>query len=303
MDIKNLNLNLLRALYALLSCRHVTNAGRQAGVSQSSMSISLKQLREFFSDELIVPGQGNRMQLTPLGANLIGPVREAMATIDKIFSFHNPFNPLTDKRVFQIGMTDMLSFLLLPALIKSIETIAPNIKLIIRSPRYLTSTEVFESGELDLMVGLFEGVPSSLKQQSLFSDEVVIVGRQGHPAFENNTISIESILQYPLIQMAICDTPFQNYFDRFLSSQGYNKRVSVLVGQGISPLQSLPGTNYLSMSIRRVVEKLNSQIPLQFAPAPFDTGRFVCYQYWHPKNDDDAAHQWLRTLIKKLSDR
>lgn len=299
--MEQLNLNLLRALHALLTCRHVTLASKKIGVSQSSMSISLKQLREFYNDSLLVRGQNNLMHLTPLGASLIGKTREAMSMIDGIFSLSDEFNPLIDKRIFYIGMADLVSFLLAPTLISEIEKLAPHIKLRIAHPKYLTSMEVFESDKFDLMVGMFEGVPESLKQQKLYSDEAVIVGCQDHPAFEDGKISMDNILQYPLIQLALCDTPFYNYFDRYLISMGYEKRVSVSIGQGIIPLLSLPGTNYLTLSIRSVAEKLAQHFKLQLASVPFEVETYHCFQYWHQKDNDDPAHQWLRALIKKVA--
>ncbi len=65
MNINQLNLNLLRALYTLITCQHVTLAAQKIAVSQSSMSLSLKQLRQFFNDSLLVPGQLKMMQLIP----------------------------------------------------------------------------------------------------------------------------------------------------------------------------------------------------------------------------------------------
>ncbi|CDZ77429.1 HTH-type transcriptional regulator LeuO [Legionella massiliensis] len=304
MSINQLNLNLLRALYALLSCRHVTLAAKQIGVSQSSMSISLKQLREFFNDSLLVPGHYKIMQLTPLAVTLIEPVREVMSQIDKIFSPHSPFEPATSERIFKIGMTDLVSINLIQPLIHQMELLAPNIRLKLLHPKYLTSIEVFENNQLDLVVGMYEGVPENLKCQLLFKDEGVIVGCDQHPAFKDGKISLESVLNYPLIQMVLEETPFKNYFHKYLNALGYTKPVAVAVGQGLLPILSLPGTMYLTMTTRRVAEKINRELlKLQIAPVPFEIDEYVCSQYWHPKDNDDPAHKWLRSIMKSIVKR
>lgn len=295
-----LNLNLLRALHALLSCRHVTLASKQIGVSQAAMSVSLKQLREYFNDSLLVRGQNNIMHLTPLATSLIGKTRDAMSMIDGIFSPQHEFNASVAQRSFHIGMPDLVSYMLTAPLIRQAQVLAPNIKLHIAHPRYLTSLDDFESVKFDLMIGMFEGVPASLKQQKLYSDEAVIVGCKQHPAFKNGEISMESLLKYPLIQMSLCNTPFDNYFDKYLIKLGYDKRVSVSIGQGVIPLLSLPGTPYLTMSVRRVAESLAQHLQIQIAPIPFTIDRWHCYQYWHQKDNDDPGHKWLRTLIKDI---
>ncbi len=301
MSIKNLNLNLLRALNALLSCRHVTLASRLIGVSQSSMSISLKQLREFYRDALLVPGHHNIMQLTPLALSLLEPTRKAMSQIESIFSSHQPFNAQTDSRTFKIGMSDMVAFMLAPFFIQKLAELAPNLIVNIISSKYLTSSEIFESGEADLLIGMFEEAPGSLKQQLLFHDEAVVVACKDHPAFENGEITLENILKYPLIQMSLSGTPFNNYVDKSLSKLGVSKRVSVSVGHGLIPVLALQGTEYITISLRNAVEKLIQYIPLNTAPVPFPIETYTCYQYWHQKDNEDPAHQWLRSIIKNIA--
>ncbi|WP_058493712.1 LysR family transcriptional regulator [Legionella worsleiensis] len=296
--MKHLNLNLLRALYALLSCRNVTLASKQIGISQSAMSISLKQLRTFYNDPLLVPGQHNIMQLTPLALSLVEPTRIAISQINAVFSIHQSFKAATDTRTFHIGMSDLISYVLAPILIDKIQQLAPYLKLRFIHPNYSASADVFESGELDVMIGMFENVPGSLKQQVLFYDEVVIVGCKNHPAFAHGIINIDDLLNYPLIQPSLSDVPFHNHFDHYLSKKGEAQRVSVCTDHGLIPLIALPGTNYLTMTLRSAAERLNTFTELSIAPSPFLTEMYSCYQYWHPKDNEDQAHQWLRTLIK-----
>ena len=52
--LTELDLNLLNALQALLSERHVTRAGQRVGLSQPAMSAALARLRRYFDDELLV---------------------------------------------------------------------------------------------------------------------------------------------------------------------------------------------------------------------------------------------------------
>jgi LysR family transcriptional regulator, nod-box dependent transcriptional activator len=78
MHFNQFDLNLLRALDALLSERNVTRAAdtETLFVSQQAMSGSLHRLREHFHDPLLVR-VGRQMELPPARA-LAGPVREAL---------------------------------------------------------------------------------------------------------------------------------------------------------------------------------------------------------------------------------
>ena len=74
-DLKNFDLNLLRALDALLEEKNVTHAGQRLFITQQAASGALQRLREHFGDPLLTP-VGRRLELTPLALSLIHPVRE-----------------------------------------------------------------------------------------------------------------------------------------------------------------------------------------------------------------------------------
>lgn len=301
MNVNNLNLNLLRALNALLKSKNITIASKSIGASQSSMSTSLKQLREIFDDALLVPGQYKIMQLTPFACSIQEMVQEIMNKVDQVFNAHDSFVPEKSQRTFRIGMTDLVAASLISPLINRIEKAAPNIKLSIFIPSYLTSISIFESNQYDLLLGMFENVPTNLKRQKLYTDRAVIACCKNHPICQKKELFIEELVKYPLIQFSLLDTPFKNYINRFLTQLNYNKHASVSVGTALIPVLALPGTNYLTLTIKSIVDKFESLIGLQTFIPPFETDFYICYQYWHQKDDNDPAHQWLRQLIKTIS--
>ena len=52
--LRQVDLNLLSTLYALLEERHVTRAAKRCFFSQPAMSRSLERLRDTFGDELLI---------------------------------------------------------------------------------------------------------------------------------------------------------------------------------------------------------------------------------------------------------
>jgi DNA-binding transcriptional LysR family regulator len=52
--LRDVDLNGLHTLYALLEERHVTRAAKRCFLSQPAMSRSLERLRETFRDELLI---------------------------------------------------------------------------------------------------------------------------------------------------------------------------------------------------------------------------------------------------------
>lgn len=302
MEFSKLNLNLLRALNALLKTKHVTYAGKMIGLSQSAMSISLKQLRNIYNDEILVRGIGHSMQLTSLGKSLVGPVDEAMRLIDDIFQGEKPFIPEKDSRTFHICMTDLPSYILLPTLIKRLQEEAPHIKIIIHHPQYFKTLDIFEPGDIDLLVGLFEGVPENLKTQNLFSDEGVIALRKDHPAIKNGKLEMEDFLNYPLIQFVNPGTAYLNFMDKNLARTGYDERVAIKVPHALTPLLAVMNTDYMTLTIKGVAKSLSQYMDITMVKPPFKVGPYLCHQYWHQKDNNDPAHKWLRQLVKEIAD-
>ena len=73
MNLRSVDLNLLVALEALLSERHVTKASERVGLSQPAMSKALNRLRHLLDDRLFELRDG-RMEPTPRALELAGPI-------------------------------------------------------------------------------------------------------------------------------------------------------------------------------------------------------------------------------------
>jgi DNA-binding transcriptional LysR family regulator len=77
------DLNLFPVLDALLDERSVTRAAQRLGRSQPAVSASLRRLRDYLDDPLLVP-LGRGQTLSPRARALIEPVREAMQAIHSL---------------------------------------------------------------------------------------------------------------------------------------------------------------------------------------------------------------------------
>jgi DNA-binding transcriptional LysR family regulator len=77
MNLDRFNLNLFVAFEALSKADTVTQAARALCVTQSTLSVALRQMREYFDDELFVY-KTKRKELTPLAQNLRPRVLEIL---------------------------------------------------------------------------------------------------------------------------------------------------------------------------------------------------------------------------------
>ena len=114
------------ALDALLTERNITEAGRRVFLTQSAMSGALARLREHFADELLIQ-VGRKMMTTPLADSLADPVREILLKIDAAIKTRPEFDPGTSHRRFSIMMSDYVSTLLMPEVLRRAEALAPRV--------------------------------------------------------------------------------------------------------------------------------------------------------------------------------
>jgi DNA-binding transcriptional LysR family regulator len=80
-QLHRLDLNLLLAFDALIAERNVTRAAERMSAGRLAMSASLARLRKFSGDPLLVR-RGRVLVPTARALDLIGPIREALDTIE-----------------------------------------------------------------------------------------------------------------------------------------------------------------------------------------------------------------------------
>ena len=130
MNLRSLNLNLLKTLYVLLQTRSVTLASQELFLTQPAVSTSLKQLRELFDDKLLIKGSGALLELTHK-AKLIKPKLEQILkqTENLVNLDSEKIKPEKLDNTFHIGIQNHVSAVLFPEIYEKLNAVAPNVKI------------------------------------------------------------------------------------------------------------------------------------------------------------------------------
>src|SRR5438876_6992568 len=128
MDIRAVDLNLLKAFDALMNERAVTRAAGRIGLSQPAMSHALSRLRALFSDDLFVRTATN-MEPTARAREIAPLVATAIEHIEAALSLGIGFDPAKSAGIFTAGMAEYAEVALVGRLARAFAEQAPRATL------------------------------------------------------------------------------------------------------------------------------------------------------------------------------
>ena len=179
MDLKAVDLNLLKAFDALMTERAVTRAGQRIGLSQPAMSAALLRLRELFRDPLFIRTQTG-MEPTLRATELALPIQNALRLIQEALQTNSNFDPTATPRTFVIGMTEYAEIGLVQQLSALFRDHVKAIGIHIRAMTKVEYITALDEGAIDLFVGHADQLPPRFNSTKLLEDPLVLMVRRKH---------------------------------------------------------------------------------------------------------------------------
>lgn len=296
MNIKNLDLNLLRVLDALVSERHVTRAAERLFLSQPAMSNALNRLRAAIDDPVLVRGKGGMIP-TPRAEALAGPVRDALASLEIALRASQQVVPAELQHTFNIAMADYYGLMLLPPLINRLRHEAPGVKISVISLNPSIVGTQLADGSVDMALGILDHlVPEDLHSAHLFHDDFICIARPDHPLIKGR-LTLKKFLAAQHALISPKGGSFTGVVDDVLAKQGLKRDVVVSVPQFMLLPPVIRRTDLIATLPRRLAQHSGPTCELQLLKPPVELEDFDVYQVWHPRTDADPVQRWLRTLI------
>lgn len=302
LHIEALDLNLLVALRALLTERHVTRAAARVGLSQPAMSHALARLRELLGDALLVRTPSG-MQPTLRAEAMLVPLDRALSAIEAVLATPAPFVPARSTRQLRIATNDYMELVLFPRLLARLWGEAPGVDVRVRNMGDRTDEELQE-GKIDLAIGLATqfGTPhprQGLRLQTIVSDRFVCVVREGHPTVKKR-LSLEQFVALPHALVAPRGES-GGIVDAALAMMGKKRRVAVEVPHFLVAPHVVRETDVVLTLAARVAKSLGPLLGLRQLAPPIELEGFSMSMAWHERQHADPAHAWLRGLIAEVA--
>jgi DNA-binding transcriptional LysR family regulator len=292
------DLNLLVALDALLAERSVTKAAARIGITQSAASHALSRLRRLTGDELLVRGRDG-MVSTMRADVMRAPLRRSLDEITSTLSSPRPFDPRTARLRFFIGTSDYAELVLLPGVIKRLESAAPEVELRVLPVGHDPAMEL-ATGKLDVVIMPAQPDDESqgIRGRKMFSDRFVCIARGDHPLAKTKALTMSAFVgcAHALISPWGMEG---GYVDDALARLGLRRKVTVAVPHFLVAPYIVASSDLLLTVAERLAHVVAEPLGLVVLPPPrrLDLTGFTVSLLWHERTHEDPARRWVREVI------
>ncbi|MGC2939819.1 LysR family transcriptional regulator [Brevibacterium sp. FAM 24638] len=296
MNLRNLDLNQLVLLDALLAEKSVTRAANLVGLSQPTISITLSRLRRHFNDPILVR-QGNAYSLTPLGTQLQPLTTSVLAGIDRVFSSANTFDAEASTREFSIVTSDYGATVFGPSIVRAIRAESPSSS--VRFVNYDDSYINEPDSQLRFVDGMLmpSGVITHFSHTELFADDwVCVIDAENKAVGSQLTMADVERLAWVTTSGTLPTAP-----QRQLETLGFVPDTAVQVDSFSLVPTFVMGTDCIGIVQRRLAVRHPHIGKLRVMACPFAVPELIENFWWHPSNEHDPGHQWLRLKVGEAS--
>ena len=297
MDIRAVDLNLLKAFDALHGERAVTRAAGRIGLSQPAMSHALSRLRDLFADDLFVR-TSDGMAPTARAREIAPLIAGAIEQIEAALNLGAGFDPATSLATFTAGMGEYAEVALVGHLAKAFSREAPKAILRLLPLNGGEAARQLESGAIDVAIAHLRAMPPAIKTTLLIRDPFVVVARRGHPIAEV-PLTVESYAAWNhLLVSPRGDT--SGALDRLLVDYGQHRRVALLVATYLAVPSALAASDLIATIPRRAAALIAAHAEIVTLPLPVDFSVTISIA-WHRRTASEPAQAWFRELLTEAS--
>jgi DNA-binding transcriptional LysR family regulator len=296
-NIRQVDLNLLAVLDALLDELNVTRAAARLGYTQPTVSGMLRRLRDVLGDPLFVRTQRGLLP-TPRALALALPLKQWLADGRHLVAQQN-FDPGTSQAIFSISSNDYMQHAVLIPFMAKLRREAPQLRLAVTPPIIDGLGEALTARRIDLAVTIPEFALPELQSRLLYREHYVVAVRRKHPLARARAISLETFCRYDHVVVSPTGGSFEGPTDRALARLRLRRTVRYSVPSFLLLPELLQAGDLIALVPSRLQTATNGNL-VQLKP-PLEVSGFDVIAVWHPCVDKDAAHRWLRRQLTEIA--
>jgi DNA-binding transcriptional LysR family regulator len=293
MDIRAVDLNLLKAFDALMGERAVTRAAGRIGLSQPAMSHALSRLRNLFADDLFVR-TATRMEPTARAREIAPLIQAAIEQIEAALNLGAGFEPAKSAAIFTAGMAEYAEIALVGQLARAFAREAPGATLRLLPASGIDIAEQLDRGAIDVAVAHLQNLPAHIEAAVLLRDPFVVVARKGHP-IAAAPLSLEAYAAQHHVLVSPRGAT-SGALDRILVDFGLKRRIALLVATYLAVPAALAASDLVATVPSRTARQIAAIGEIAIMPLPIDFSMTVSMA-WHRRAASEPAQAWFRALL------
>lgn len=296
-QLKNVDLNLLTVLDALLREQSVTGAANRLDLTPSAVSHALKRLRELFADELLVR-DGRRMRPTARAEGLAETLPRLLDQVTRTIEPPEPFRPETSSRTFRLAAPDFVAPIV-PALLCDIHAEAPGVRIEL-APYTASVNRDLADGRYDALIGSGAMQTEDLRATPLGTWPWIVYARAGHPAFEDWSLAAWST--YPHLQVRPTAFERQGPTDQKATELGIPRVVQAVLPHFSMAAPVLAKTDLLLTVPSVTMGDTATVYGLEHRDLPFDLAPMGLSLFRSAAQGDEPGVRWFLERITAAFD-
>ncbi|MGD0846021.1 LysR family transcriptional regulator [Bradyrhizobium sp.] len=296
-NIRGIDIELLVTLEALLTDCNVTHVARRLHLSQPTVSVRLRKLRDLFADPLLTPGPRG-MRPTTRGLELLAPLREALSGVERMLSAQTPFDPAKTELTWRVVASDYAQHAILMPLLAHLRRHAPGVRVAVYAPVPAEISRMAERGDIDVAFTTADIAPESLRRTILFAERYQFVARKRHPLLGKGPVTLAQFCALDHLVVSPEGGGFKGPTDVLLEARRHKRRVVLSVPHFLSAPELVRRSDMVAMLPARLLEGRGEG--LQLRDAPIQPPGFEMAMSWHERVHVDPAHAWLRAQVIAL---
>ncbi|MBM7035284.1 LysR family transcriptional regulator [Vibrio ulleungensis] len=200
-ELRDLDLNLLKILQAVVETRNTHLAAEKLGISQTSVSRGMAKLRDTFGDQLFIR-KAHGVEPSELAEKLAEAADEMINPIIKVVESYKNFDPLTFDGEISIAMNIFILELYGEGIFTALRESLPNAKFKMTYWQEQSLPDML-NGQIDYMLQIAGlPIPQDIYQHKLKEVELCLIARSEHPVLSKSS-NWEDINTLPIARILI----------------------------------------------------------------------------------------------------
>ena len=292
----SLDLRLLEVFEEIYRAKSVSAAAENLRLSQPTVSMGLRRLRERFNDPLFVR-TSNGMEPTPRASDLWAPLTQARALVVEAIRHKTSFDPGQSRRCLRVCMTDVSQVVILPALQARLAEQAPHMRIEV-IPVTSGTGRMLEQADAELAIGSISTLEGGFMEQGLFAETFVCVARADHPRIDR-ILTLKTFREESHLEVVVPGTSHW-LVSRAVEKKNLALRIAMQLPNYLAVEAVVARTDLICTVPRKLAESMDIAGRIRIHKPPFDIPTYRIKQHWHERYQQDPRNRWLRELTMSL---